>query len=142
MKKYLIALFILAIILLISVHRKYQIIIIKCQNEMNEKDTFSGDYPTAGCDMAALKTGRPDGSLGSEREPTTLTYPEVVGFYGTGAQTAYTPNEMSAMRSQDGLIHAGWINNSSSGSGQTLTNSDRWNTNYNYQVGSSIQVVY
>lgn len=95
---------------------------------------YPGDnYPEDGCDLARLS------GLGSPNEPTTLTYPEVLGYFGTGVQTAYTPNEMAAMRSRDGLVHAGWVN--SQQPGYVLTNSDRWNTGYKYQVGSSIQVV-
>jgi len=101
---------------------------------------YPGDnYPDSGCDLARLHTGRPNGSLGSPLEPTTMTYPEILGYFGTGVQTAYTPNEMAAMRSRDGLVHAGWVN--SSQPGYVLTNSDRWNVGYKYQVGSSIQVV-
>jgi hypothetical protein len=101
---------------------------------------YPGDeYPTDGADLARLHTGRPNGAMGSPLEPTTLTYPELIGYFGTGVQTAYTPNEMAAMRTRDGLVHAGWINNQQPG--YVLTNSDRWNTNYKYQVGSSIQVV-
>jgi hypothetical protein len=101
---------------------------------------YPGDeYPMDGADLSRLHTGRPDGAMGSPLDPTTLTYPELIGYFGTGIQTAYTPNEMAAMRTRDGLVHAGWVNNQQPG--YVLTNSDRWNTNYKYQVGSSIQVV-
>lgn len=101
---------------------------------------YPGDeWAMDSADLARLLTGRPDASLGSPLDPTTLTYPEIIGYFGTGVQTAYTPNEMAAMRTRDGLVHAGWVNNQQPG--YVLTNSDRWNTNYKYQVGSSIQVV-
>jgi hypothetical protein len=95
-------------------------------------------YPTSGCDMARLHTGNSAGSLGSVNEPTTLTFPEVLGYFGTGVSTAYTPNVMSAARSRDGLIHAGWVN--SSQPGELLTNTDRKPVGYEYQIGSSIAV--
>ena len=99
------------------------------------------DYPRDGCDLARLNTGRvSDLALGSPLDPTTLTYPELIGYFNdSNPQTAYSPNEMSAMRSRDGLIHAGWINGVSPG--RVLCGSDRYNTGYKYQVGSSIQTV-
>ncbi len=100
------------------------------------KKSKFGNYPSEGCDLARLDTGRPDGALGSPNEPTTLVYPVMQGYFDTGVQTAYSPNEMSAVRTADGLVHAGWINGSI---GPGLTNSDRYNIGYAYQVGSSIQ---
>jgi hypothetical protein len=97
------------------------------------------EWPETGCDLAHLHTGRPDGAMGSPLDPTTITYPELIGYFGTGLATAYTPAEMAAMRSRDGLVHAGWVNHQQPG--YLLTNSDRWPTGYKYQVGSSIQVV-
>ena len=124
MKKYLIALLISCIILLLCV----------CN-----KAAFT-NYPTDKCDLARLNTGRWDGSLGSILEPTTLTYDETIKYFSDNDPIhPYPTGEMAARRSGDNLIHAGWINHTLPG--ENLVNSDRWNNGYKYQVGSSIQVL-